>query len=168
MSAPLPPSRHDIKLELLLDALKSGRPQTMVARGASMWPALRDGDTVELTTFDGVPPLGAIVAVWSTGRFLIHRACGVRSDGALLLKGDNNPWPDGWFSPLEQVAVVVRVDHGRGFGPVPAASFSASESVRFRARILGRVLRVLESGRMWVRGGRPRRDERGAQQEATL
>ncbi len=155
MSGPLPRRIDDVKLELLLDAVARGLPQTMIARGSSMWPALRDGDRVELSPCKGRVALGSVVAVRPrTGGFLIHRVCGVRAHGAVLLKGDNNPKPDGWFEPAEVMAIVLRLDRGRGLQPVPSRAEASGRLVRFGAHLHSGVQRLRGYGTMRAHGGR--------------
>ena len=98
----------DGRLALLLEAVRRGRPQTMIAQGRSMLPAIPPGSTVRLSALEGDPALGDIVAAWlDDDGFCIHRIVGVRRGPAWLLKGDGNPRPDGW---IERDAVLARVD----------------------------------------------------------
>lgn len=159
MSAPQDPRLEDVKLELLLGAVARGVPQTMIARGSSMWPALLSGDRVELSPPTFPIPIGTVVAVRSDDRrFLIHRLCGVRADGAMLLKGDHCPKPDGWFEPHEVVAVVNRVERQGDMRPVMSAAAARSRGVALRTRVVSLVQRLRRWGRMCAAGGRPRRD----------
>lgn len=153
---------EDVKLELLLDAVARGVPQTMIARGSSMWPALRSGDRVELSPPTFPISVGTVVAVRRGGTFLIHRACGVRADGALLVKGDHCPKPDGWFAPDEVVAVVARVQRRAGMRPVMSASRASSRGVALWTRVASLVQRLRPSGKMCAAGGRPTREGEAA------
>ena len=112
----------DVSLELLVEALARGHPQRMRALGTSMWPTIPGGSLLELSPADPAHPPnpGDVVAVRSRdGRFLVHRVCGVRGDGARLLMGDHCLKPDGWFSLDEVVALVTRMDDGAGWRAVP-------------------------------------------------
>lgn len=104
-------------LELLLDAVARGHPQTLVARGWSMSPAIPDGTVVELRAPEGPIVLGMVVAV-TEPRLLLHRVVGLRSDGAVLLLGDTERRPDGWYRPAQVRAVVARLSRGEWI-PVP-------------------------------------------------
>jgi phage repressor protein C with HTH and peptisase S24 domain len=96
----------DAKLSLFLEALRTGHPQTMVAHGRSMEPAIRDGTRLVLTLPTRPPKLGDVVAVVLGGTLVIHRVVGVR-DGAILLMGDAHSVPDGWVQATEVVAVTA-------------------------------------------------------------
>lgn len=151
------PSRADVKLELFLEALARGRSQTMVVQGGSMWPALRPGDVVRVTPRER-PTLGDIVAVRPAGAgFFVHRVCGLRADGALLVMGDHNAKPDGWFAPAHVVGVITGVRRSGRFVPVPAALASASSGFRWRTRVSGRMRRLREWCRMVSQGRAARR-----------
>lgn len=145
---------EDVKLELLLDAVARGVPQTMIARGSSMWPALRSGDRLELSRPTFSIPLGAVVAVRpARGGFFIHRVCGVRADGALLVKGDHCPKPDGWFAPREVVAVVTRAEREGRAVPLLSAAEASTRKVALQARATG-FLRRLRARALRPKAGR--------------
>lgn len=136
--------RDAVSLELLLEAVARGTPQRMRALGSSMWPTIPGGTELELHPVDpkAPPNPGAVVAVHARdGRFLIHRVCGLRRDGALLVKGDNCPSPDGWFFPGEVVAVVRRMDDGSGWREVPKTRAPVPPLSR---RALGRLRRLAQ------------------------
>ena len=105
----------DGRLALLLEAVERGTPQTMIAQGRSMLPAIPPGSTVRLSALVGEPALGDIVAAWlDEGGFCIHRVVGVRKGPAWLLKGDNNPRPDGWIA---REGLLARVELVPAAGP---------------------------------------------------
>lgn len=139
---------EEAKLELVLEALRRGHIQKMVARGRSMSPSIADESTLELRPCSTAPGLGSVVAARSAaGRFVIHRVVGVRSDGARLLKGDNNTEPDGWFLVEELVAVVTQIDRGTGLEPMgltPASKPAWKERImsRLTGRLRGRARQV--------------------------
>jgi signal peptidase I len=108
----------DPRLALLLQAMDRGHPQTLVAQGRSMLPALPPGSRVRLSAIRRDPVLGDVVAAWlGDAGFCIHRVVGVRSGPAWLLKGDNNPRPDGWVTRADLLAhVELESVTGEGLG----------------------------------------------------
>lgn len=145
-----------LPLDLLLEALPHA-PQRMRALGGSMWPTIPGGTLLELhPPAPTSPELGTLVAVRpGDGRFLIHRVVGLRPDGAFLLKGDNCPAPDGWFSPDDIVARVTRMDDGAGWREVPRAKAPVPPLSRRALRRLARLAAQL--GRGAVHPSPPRR-----------
>ena len=114
--------RLQAKLELVVEVLRRGNAQTIVAHGGSMTAAIRNGATITLAPVHALAPhgrvrvvrppeLGDVVAV-ATPRvgLVVHRVVGVDSGGRMLVKGDACPSPDGWFSIDDIAAVVVDVD----------------------------------------------------------
>jgi hypothetical protein len=106
--------RAQAAVELVVDVLRRGRAQFVIARGGSMTAAIRDGARVGLAPLRDRrgrvvrrPKLGEVVAVASPRvGFVVHRVVGVDSAGRLLVKGDANPAPDGWFD-LEEIAAIA-------------------------------------------------------------
>jgi len=78
--------------------------------GGSMYPALRDGDVVFVSS-KREPVAGDIALLHAPGHGpVLHRVVERRGDGTLLTKGDANRLPD--FAPTPKTAVqgtVVRV-----------------------------------------------------------
>ncbi|HEY4224118.1 MAG TPA: S24/S26 family peptidase [Myxococcota bacterium] len=132
----------DAALELVVEVLRTGAPQTLVARGGSMAGAIRDGARLTLVPL-GVrkraPALGDVVAV-ATPRvgLIIHRVVGVDARGLLLIKGDACPSPDGWFSLRDIVGIVADIEGNPVPPPKPAPA-------RWR-RGLARIARWLAGG----------------------
>jgi hypothetical protein len=98
---------------LLHAVLESGAPFTFRAAGGSMFPFIRDGDQVALSSLHACTPrLGDVVActIPGGGKLVIHRVVGRRADG-YLIRGDAAPHADGWVDEqaiLGQVTGVVR------------------------------------------------------------
>lgn len=70
---------------------------TFTARGASMWPAVRDGALVRVTPCPmDLLRVGDLAAVDRRGELLVHRVIS-RSRDAVVLRGDSMPAPDGSF-----------------------------------------------------------------------
>jgi signal peptidase I len=95
----------DIELSLFLEALETGHPQTMVARGRSMHPAIPDGSRIVLTLPVRPVRLGDVVAVVLRGALVVHRVVGIRGDEVLCM-GDAHTVPDGWIQAGEVAAVA--------------------------------------------------------------
>jgi len=78
-------------------------------QGGSMRPALVHGDVV-LVARNEVPSRGDIAYLRSGPGFVLHRVRSVRSDGALVTRGDANPIDDFAATAKDQVrGEVVRV-----------------------------------------------------------
>lgn len=119
-------ARDAVALELVVEVLRRGHAQSIVARGGSMTPAIVDGARLTLAPLTPAArrahplALGDVVAV-ATPRvgLVVHRVVGVDSAGRVLVKGDANPSPDGWFERAALVARVVDVDGGPVSPPLP-------------------------------------------------
>jgi hypothetical protein len=98
-------------LELLFSLLESGHTVRFQARGISMTPALRDGDTVTVSPISAhLIRLGDIVAAKSPliGRVVLHRAI-KRESGGLVICGDNAGIPDGLVAKSAIMGKVICV-----------------------------------------------------------
>jgi len=111
-------------LELLQAVLGRGLPFRFRAKGASMFPFIRDGDIITVSPLSGsVPCIGDVLAFAhpETGKLLVHRIVGVKGN-FFLPKGDNTLDTDG-FVPKEGIlGCVTNVERdGKvrllGFGP---------------------------------------------------
>jgi signal peptidase len=87
-----------------------GRTSFIVVNGASMQPALQDGDLTVLHRSSGYEP-GEVVAFRANGGIAIHRIQSVEPDGSYVLKGDNKERVDPWLPRDENILgrVVLRV-----------------------------------------------------------
>ena len=92
------------------DALRSGATVRFRAEGASMYPTIRDGDTVTVAAVSARDIVrGDILLCRHDARVLAHRVVGVTTcDGALFfeLRGDAKASSD---APVGESAVVGRV-----------------------------------------------------------
>lgn len=77
-------------------------------RGASMWPALRAGDALELVPLDGPVSPGDVVLARMAPGLVAHRVLAVSAD-RVLLQGDACPSPDGWVARAQLVGRAGRV-----------------------------------------------------------
>ncbi len=80
---------------MVIELLRDGQPARFVARGGSMWPAVRDGAVVEVTPCpaDTLRPgeLGAFVGGHGP---VVHRVV-AREPGGVRFRGDARPSDDG-------------------------------------------------------------------------
>lgn len=101
---------------LVAEVLEKGVPVRFIARGASMSPIIRDGDTITLLATPGQPArLGEVVAYKQpvTGRIVVHRILG-QTGQSVLLRGDNALNSDGLIPRDHILGRVLRVErHGR-------------------------------------------------------
>jgi hypothetical protein len=124
---------------LARDLLARGLPFRYVARGRSMWPAVRDGDHVTVAPLDHSPRVGDVVFAATGGFGLLHRVLWVRRDGAVLLKGDFKAGVDGWVASAAvrgRLSAVERAGRSvpvRRYPPL-AASLAVSLIRRVRGR----------------------------------
>lgn len=109
------PLDDDPALDLVRATIARGHTARVVARGGSMRDAIVDGTVLLLAPLARAVALGDVLAVVDEkGRLLIHRAIGVRADGAFLLSGDANSAPDGWFTRDAVLAIVTAAVDERG------------------------------------------------------
>jgi hypothetical protein len=101
-------NRADAELELFVQALCTGLPQRMRARGWSMHPAIADGAQLTLLHEPGPPKLGDVVMALMGGVLVVHRVVGWRQ-GAVLLCGDAHRTPDGWVQWGDVLARVTGI-----------------------------------------------------------
>ena len=83
--------------ELMKAVLEKGRSFRFRAKGISMFPFLREGDQVTFVSVRGRKvQIGDIVSFIhpESKKFTVHRII-KRVGNQLLIKGDNNPGPDG-------------------------------------------------------------------------
>ncbi len=85
--------RGEVTDAMLVEALRAGRRVRFVARGSSMWPAVRDGSTVEVTACGAealrVGDLGVFVR---RGGLVVHRV--LRREGAGWRCAGDARWRD--------------------------------------------------------------------------
>lgn len=96
----------------LMNAVLSASPSNRVqvrGRGLSMSPFIRDHSLVVLkaNTRSIQIKFGDIVAIFNKDRtkILVHRVIG-KSKDKILIKGDNNIHPDGWYRKEEILGIV--------------------------------------------------------------
>lgn len=85
------PISGEILVELIQEVLATGADFRFTARGVSMLPFIKDGDTVTITPASREKPaIGKVVAYLQpvNGRLIIHRMVGQRGS-TCLIQGDN-------------------------------------------------------------------------------
>nr|WP_279615074.1 S24/S26 family peptidase [Desulfospira joergensenii] len=95
-----------------MDAVLAADPSNRVkvkGHGLSMSPFIRDHNVIVLkpNTSDTQIKFGDIVAIFNKDqtRILIHRVIG-KNKNRILIKGDNNIRPDGWYSKQDVLGIV--------------------------------------------------------------
>jgi hypothetical protein len=137
---------------LMRDVLGRGKPFRFEARGASMYPAVRDGDVVTVAPLrGGGPRTGDVVAFVhaATGGVRLHRVVGA-AGGRFRVKGDNALASDGALDREALLGLVVGVERGgRARRPEPrivaAATARLSRCPGF-TRLVRRLRRAFGAG----------------------
>jgi len=153
----------DVFAELCASLLQSGKSIRVFARGDSMLPNLRGGDTLFCSPLDGRPVrVGDIVLYLTPNRqTLFHRVIRAREqDGERFfqVQGDNSLNPEGWKSTAEILGRVARVIRSngmeQGMDTLVMRLFNRWAAFRSR-RKLNRFqrLRALEQGFFSLFGG---------------
>lgn len=141
--------------DLMRAVLAKGRPFRFTARGASMSPAIRDGDVVTVAPLSDREPRPGDVAAFvhpGTGAVRIHRIVEV-SDRGFRLKGDAAFFDDGTAGRDRILGLVVRVERdGRTVGPgsrTAAALLARLSAANLTSRAARRLSRTFgrRSGR---------------------
>lgn len=111
-------SHVDLFLDVAADLLDRGYHVRFRARGASMHPAISEGDaiTIEPVRSDELAA-GDVVLYRSRNRVIAHRVVAILSglEPTLILRGDALPCCDGPVRPHLVLGRVARIDpaHGR-------------------------------------------------------
>jgi hypothetical protein len=96
MSAPI-----GLPVEVAREQLTLGRELSFLAGGSSMWPSMAPGRAVNVSSC--APEhlqVGCCVLVVQEQELVLHRVVGADRQ-RVLLKGDNNRTPDGWYAREE-------------------------------------------------------------------
>ena len=97
---------------VIVELARAGKPVSFVARGGSMWPAIRSGSLVELRPCDPRSlEDGDLAGFERDGEVVVHRVVG-RGEGTLTFRGDALPHADGAVA-LERVLGRARVLRAR-------------------------------------------------------
>ncbi|MGC4117643.1 MAG: S24/S26 family peptidase [Myxococcales bacterium] len=98
-------------------------------QSSSMFPSLVAGDEACFSRSAFAPQPGEIWVAWNGARHVIHRVLFVHR-GRILLKGDWNLRPDGWFPRSALFGPVLEIQHDGHWRPAN----------RLRDRALGLAL----------------------------
>jgi signal peptidase I len=99
-------------MELIEAVHEKGAPFRFPARGYSMTPAIRDGDTITVSPLKGMTPgRGDVIAFRHPNQLqlLVHRVL-KKSGNRFLMKGDNCPVSDGWIPVENLLGIITRVE----------------------------------------------------------
>lgn len=101
-------------IDLLLAVHEKGAVFRFRASGESMFPTIRNGDIITVSSPDGVHAVPGDIVAFRTplgGKLAVHRVTGVRS-GSFLIKGDNSLEPDGTIPRSDILGLVTRIERG--------------------------------------------------------
>ncbi len=98
--------------ELMEAVLEKNIPFRFAAPGFSMTPFISDGDIITISQLPPRLQAGDVVAFINPGcrKLIVHRIVHVSEKG-YLIKGDNNPEPDGRVPRSSIIGRVVRIEH---------------------------------------------------------
>ncbi|MBC7327387.1 GNAT family N-acetyltransferase [bacterium] len=101
---------------LIEESLKRGQRVRLTAKGSSMFPFIRNGDVVELESFNFQPKFGDILLIRrADGKYVMHRVVKVKGE-LFYLRGDSLNSLEGPFGKENIIGKVVRCYRGgRGF-----------------------------------------------------
>jgi hypothetical protein len=127
-------------IELLRAVTEKGKPFRFQATGFSMYPFIRNLDTITVSPLPagGRCRLGDVVAFLKPGteKLAVHRVIRKKGD-CYLIRGDNTPEPDGLISAARMLGYVTNVERGGrqirvGLGPERAviACLSRKDLIR--------------------------------------
>jgi hypothetical protein len=100
--------------QLMTAVLDQGKPIRFNAKGVSMSPFIKDGDTVTIAPIGRRRPvLGDVLAFNhpERGELLVHRVVARKAD-RYLMKADHGRHPDGWISPGDVIGLLAAVQRG--------------------------------------------------------
>jgi hypothetical protein len=101
---------NDTFAELMNAVLSTGNTFRFSANGISMYPCIRNGDSITIASITNKLRVGDIVAAQSSRNpLLVHRIISICPDG-FSLKGDNSDDVDGMFSRESILGKVVEVE----------------------------------------------------------
>lgn len=98
------------------ELLEEGREISIRARGYSMWPAIRPGDSLIISPFKNDRlVVGDVIAVKRDGGFVAHRVTELETDKGItriMTRGDSSLHPDTWFLENDIAGIIKRVRRG--------------------------------------------------------
>jgi signal peptidase I len=104
-----------VMIEIIRDVLGKGASFRFSAKGTSMYPFIRGGDTLTLTPVENVLSIGDVIAFINPrgGDLIVHRLISRKRD-TCIFKGDNIDIPNDpvpYANILGKVSRVERSDH---------------------------------------------------------
>jgi hypothetical protein len=108
-------ARIELPAEVAREQLGLGRELSFLAGGSSMWPSTRSGNPVSVSPCAPEDlSIGCCVLAVQGDGLILHRV--IHEDGErVLLKGDNNRTPDGWYAREEILGWLPRRRSDRVF-----------------------------------------------------
>ena len=130
--------------EMLLEILEKHNKCEVIVGGTSMWPFIRDGDTVSIKGRPFTPSLGTVVAFFSDAQLIIHRIiwCKLRANDEweILVHGDASPFS---ISQINLDQIIGTIDYVKRQNKKITLSFN--DAYRIIAIPLGFLLQFLIS-----------------------
>ena len=142
---------NELLVDLMMDVLSRGSRFKFQAKGASMSPFIRDGDTLTIVPREQLKPaVGRVVACLKpqSQKLIVHRIIAAM-DTSFLIKGDNSATkPDGWVSKEQILGMVGAVERGNrevklGLG-VERWLIATLSKQGLLTRILSRLRRIVK------------------------
>jgi len=98
-------------VELLQAVLEKNAKFRFSARGNSMTPFIRDGDTITVSTFTKIS-MGSIVAFChpETNRLIVHRIVASKKEAVLIQGDESAEYSDGWIPVEYLLGKVTRIE----------------------------------------------------------
>ena len=101
-----------IIIPLIKEFLQLGSCVRMTATGSSMWPFLRNGDIIEISSIGNLPVRpGEIVLAIHRERYLLHRVIQINMRG-IFIAGDAQSYFQGPIAPDMVLGRVVALQRG--------------------------------------------------------
>ena len=139
--------------EMLLEILNKFNRCEVIVGGTSMWPFIREGDTVSIRQKPFIPSLGAVVAFFSGEQLIIHRIiwCKKKADGEwdILVHGDASPFS---ISKINSDQVIGAIEYVKRENKKVTLSFN--DAYRIIAIPLGLMLQLMVALRLNIGGRR--------------
>lgn len=81
--------------------------------GQSMWPFLKNGDSIWIEPLESEPKIGDVVLLRFPNRLIVHRVTDVHADGSLTAWGDFNLRADPVAAPQQIVGIARAIRRGQ-------------------------------------------------------
>lgn len=138
---------------MLLEILKKHNKCEVIVGGTSMWPFIREGDTVSIRQKPFIPSLGAVVAFFSGEQLIIHRVIWCKkkaNDGwDILVHGDASPYS---ISKINSDQIIGTIEYAKRQNMTITLSFN--DAYRIIAIPLGLMIQLIVALRLNIGGRR--------------